>query len=116
MEGRSIIRTERKPLGCEGRSVERLPLELPATMTKSRHGLELPLEVVLIDISGKGCRLRAADPPNVGTFIVLHIPDFTEVSGWVAWRHTDQLGVDFANAIPAAVVRHLISLAGKISS
>lgn len=59
--------------------------------------------VQVTDVSELGCRVRMEVPDGIGTFLTLSLGD-ASVTGWVAWRRGDELGLDFSQPLDAATL------------
>ena len=68
---------------------------------------------IIQNVSTLGFKLRSDHKVTVGRFLSLNIPGLAAYSGWVAWSHLDQFGLDVANAIPEPVIEHIISMASQ---
>jgi hypothetical protein len=70
-----------------------------------------PFSATVIDIATHGFRVQSNYPAKMGQFVVIEVPAFARYSGWVAWAHAGEFGLDVANPLPEPVVDHIISLA-----
>jgi hypothetical protein len=87
---------------------------------RARARLSIPVQVagqrlestpaLMMDVSGAGCRLRLVVQISTGTFLTVKVEGFTSYTGWVVWQRGQDVGLDFANPIPVAVVQHLVQL------
>lgn len=94
-------------LPADERKADRLRLSLPAQMSSDRFDT---INVRLTDLTGLGCRLSTAERVSMGVFVTVHIPGFTQISGWVAWSEDGELGLDFANPLPDPVTGFIVQL------
>ena len=87
-------------LAREERLAEREPVGVAATVSGAGGSPE-PAEVT--DASPLGCRVRTTAPGGVGAFLTIAAGE-ASVTGWVAWRRGDVLGLDFARPLDEAAL------------
>jgi hypothetical protein len=59
------------------------------------------------NVSALGFRIRAEYGVTLGRFLSLDVPGLARYSGWVAWSHAGEFGLDVANPIPQKVVDYI---------
>ena len=91
-------------LAIDERKAARLPLGVTVMADSNLSG---ELAVTIVDISTLGALLKTASKLTVGSFVTLKMNDTLTYGGWIAWTKGDFAGLDFANAMPEAVVRRL---------
>ena len=83
-------------------------MRIPARLTAYIEGERVERRAVTItDVSCLGCRMTSMQAVRVGSFVTLMVDGFMGFNAWVAWAHNEEFGLDFAHALPAAVVGRL---------
>jgi hypothetical protein len=94
-------------LDVDERRAVRVATRLPAGLRCDKAPTQ---QVIVTDMTNNGCRITIDRRVTVGTFVTVTVPDFIEISGWVAWSSQTALGVDFSHPLPDAVRAHVVAL------
>jgi hypothetical protein len=89
----------------EERKALRRPLNLSAELM-AVHLDATPVQVA--DVSRFGCRVCVSQKISIGSFVTVHVPEFTSFNGWVAWSRPGGMGLDWAHPLPQQVVDQLV--------
>jgi PilZ domain len=93
----------RKSFGKLGnRAVPRLSTEIDAGLTLPERRVACVVE----NVSRKGCRLRSAEPPRVGSTALVRI-ERVEALGTVVWVRNGRCGITFASPMPMESVERI---------
>jgi hypothetical protein len=91
--------------GKEQRHAVRIVVDWEASVGAEKFGTR---PVIITDCTNRGCRIETDLAVTVGTFIHIAVPQFTDVTGWVAWSSADAMGVDFSHPLPSRVLEYII--------
>ncbi len=95
------------PSHAELRDTTRVPVSLTGDLGNSRLGKR---RVVLLDISGGGCRVETSLDVPPGTAIIITIPGLAPMSCEVRWNVRGMLGLRFKTPLHAGVVSHILAM------
>jgi hypothetical protein len=97
-------------LAREERKSDRLAVAWSASICSSRgeEGGEV------LDITPLGCRVRMNDAPPGGSHVGVVLPEFASVAGWVVWRSSGEVGIDFAHPLADVVFDEILRRNGAL--
>lgn len=102
--------TNLKPLpvraDLDERKAECWPMDMAALLQTQMHPTQIGVRVA--DISTHGCLLAVSGGMALGRYGTLKMPGLIAAEGWIAWSKGDHAGMDFAHALPPALVDLLI--------
>ncbi len=98
------------PILCDERRAIRILVDWDAAVTLPTGGRT---RCWVLDISNRGCRIRAETPSSVGTCVNVLLPRFGSVTGWVAWRADGEAGIDFAHPLQPSVLEEILRRNGR---
>jgi hypothetical protein len=91
--------------GKEQRHAVRIVVDWAASLAAEKFGTK---PVKITDCTNRGCRIESDLALTVGTFVQIGVPQFTDVTGWVAWSSPGAMGVDFSHPLPSRVLEYII--------
>ena len=68
----------------------------------------------LTNVSSLFFRIRSEYRVTIGRFLSLDVPGLARYSGWVAWSHAGEFGLDVANPIPQEIVDDIVEMAAGL--
>lgn len=101
-----------KPLSFPGnrRSAVRSRIHLAVSLITPAGDI---YSATLTNISSLGFRIRSDYGVTLGRFLSVDVPELARYSGWVAWSHSGEFGLDVANPVPQKVIDHIVANAAK---
>jgi hypothetical protein len=103
----------RRPLAPKPRDARRelrIPVSLEGVMGSTQMGKR---KVELLDLSCSGCCVSTVVNLEVGSHVVITMPDLAPLGAQVRWRHVGSMGLRFSSPLHPAVVSRIRALSGK---
>ncbi|WP_380784416.1 hypothetical protein [Sphingomonas sp. R86520] len=91
--------------GKEQRHAVRIVVDWAASVAADKSDAR---NAKITDCTNRGCRIETDLAVAVGTFVHVAVPQFADVTGWVAWSSAEAIGVDFSHPLPGKILEYII--------
>ncbi len=103
----------RRPVAAKPRDARRelrIPVSLESVMGSTQVGRR---KVELLDLSCSGCCVSTVVNLEIGSHVVITIPELAPLGAQVRWRRTGSMGLRFNAALHPAVVSRVKAMSKK---